>query len=168
MAQFNLNDYETVEQRLARFLQDHPDARIITENLTTPQDRQTGTWIVKATVYLNTGDQAAELPKATGLAFEIDGVNGMANKTSALENCETSAIGRALANAGYSGNKRASREEMEKVQRGQSPQPAVDFLARLETVTTKTAARKLYDEARTARADKQILDQIAAKGSSLA
>jgi hypothetical protein len=38
-----------------------------------------------------------------------------------LENCETSAIGRALANAGFSGNKRTSREEMEKVARGVAP-----------------------------------------------
>ena len=167
MAHFNLNDYETVEQRLTRFLGDFPDARIITENLTTVQDRQTSTWVVKATIYLNVGDQAAGLPKATGLAFEIDGVNGMANKTSALENCETSSIGRALANAGYSGNKRATREEMEKVQRGQTPGPAVNFLELLENVSTKTAARKLYDEARTAKADKQILDLIAAKGASL-
>jgi hypothetical protein len=38
------------------------------------------------------------------------------NATSALENCETSAIGRALANAGYATKgKRASREEMSKV-----------------------------------------------------
>jgi hypothetical protein len=45
----------------------------------------------------------------------------MANKTSALENCETSAIGRALANMGLSGDQRASREEMAKVQRGVAP-----------------------------------------------
>jgi len=167
MAGFNLNDYETVEQRLMRFYGDYPDARIITDNLTTAQDRQTSTWVVKTTIFLNVGDQAAGLPKATGLAFEIDGVNGMANKTSALENCETSSIGRALANAGYSGNKRATREEMEKVERGQTPQLAVDFLGELEKVTTKTGARKLYDQARTAKVAKDILEAIAAKGSSL-
>jgi len=64
--------------------------------------------------------------KATGFAFEVDG-QGMANKTSALENCETSAIGRALANAGFSGNKRTSREEMEKVARGVTPVAAVSM-----------------------------------------
>lgn len=168
MARFNLNDYETVEQRLARFLGEFPDARIITENLTTAADRQTLTWIVKATIFLNVGDQAAGLPKATGLAFEIDGMNGMANQTSALENCETSAIGRALANAGYSGNKRASREEMEKVQRNVTPtKPARDFISELETITTKTSARKLYDDARTAKVSKEILEVIAAKGATL-
>jgi hypothetical protein len=53
----------------------------------------------------------------TGLAFEVDGGMG-ANQTAALENAETSAIGRALANCGFSGNKRASREEMAKANRG--------------------------------------------------
>ena len=106
MAQFNLNDYETVEQRIKRFYKDNPDGRIITENQTTLQDRQVSTWVVMASVYL---DNETDKPKATGLAFEVDG-QGMANKTSALENAETSAIGRALANAGYSGNKRATRE----------------------------------------------------------
>jgi hypothetical protein len=120
MANFNLEDYETVEQRIARFYKDNPDGRIVTENLTTLQDRQVLTWVVKATVYLNNKEQGSTLAKATGLAFEIDGI-GMANKTSALENAETSAIGRALANAGYSGNKRTSREEMEKVARGVTP-----------------------------------------------
>jgi hypothetical protein len=42
----------------------------------------------------------------------------MVNKTSALENCETSAIGRALANYQYQGSKkRASLEEIVKVYR---------------------------------------------------
>lgn len=119
MARFNLEDYETVEQRISRFYSDNPDGRIITDYITSEADRSRGQWIVKATVYIGAD---ADTPKATGLAFEVDG-QGMANQTSALENAETSAIGRALANAGYSGNKRATREEMQKVQRG--PQPVI-------------------------------------------
>lgn len=121
MANFNLADYETVEDRIKRFYAEYPDGRIITEDYTSENDRAALMWRVKAYVYTSTGDQAADLPKATGHAFEVDGV-GMANKTSALENCETSAIGRALANMDMSGNKRTSREEMEKVSRGQTPQ----------------------------------------------
>jgi hypothetical protein len=55
---------------------------------------------------------------ATGYAEEVRGA-GNVNRTSHVENCETSAVGRALANAGMAGtdvNKRPSREEMSKVQ----------------------------------------------------
>jgi hypothetical protein len=168
MANFNLADYETVEERLARFLKDHPDARIITDNLTTPADRSVNMWVVKTTIYLTDADQERQLPKATGHAFEIDGVNGMANKTSALENCETSSIGRALANAGYSGNRRATREEMAKVERGQTPKAAMNWSELLESVTTRDEARALYDQARQAKAAQAVLDAIKAKGESLA
>jgi hypothetical protein len=56
---------------------------------------------------------------ATGYAEEVRGA-GNVNRTSHVENCETSAVGRALANAGMAGtdvNKRPSREEMSKVER---------------------------------------------------
>jgi hypothetical protein len=128
MAQFNLNDYETVEERLKRFWRDHPTGSIVTTNQTTADDRSRGQWVVYAEIYF---DRADGRPAGSGLAFEIDGA-GMANKTSALENCETSAIGRALANSGYSGDKRASREEMAKVQRmsaglaSSAPMPSID------------------------------------------
>lgn len=153
MARFSLDDYETVEQRLRRFLQDNPDARVVTDNLTTPEDRSVSTWVVRASVYLTAGDQANNLPKATGLAFEIDGGAG-ANSTSALENAETSAIGRALANAGYSGNKRASREEMEKVERGQ------DWIARAESTLSVEGLRLLWGQAKAAGAPEDTLTQI--------
>jgi hypothetical protein len=120
MANFNLADYETVEERIKRFYETHADGRIVTHDYTSQFDRESGVWRVQAMVFESSSDQAANLVKATGFAFEVDG-QGMANKTSALENCETSAIGRALANAGFSGNKRTSREEMEKVARGVAP-----------------------------------------------
>lgn len=171
MAQFNLNDYETVEERLKRFWADekHKDARIVTVNHTTAADRQQSMWVVEARIYLDAGDQEADLPKATGWAFEIDGQNGMANKTSALENCETSSIGRALANMNFSGNKRASREEMQKVEAGVTPQAVVqhNWPAEIEALRSKVDARKLYTEAQKARAGKQILEAIEAKAAKL-
>ena len=97
MANFNPADYETVEERLKRFWADNPDARIVTVNQTTAADRGVSTWIVEARIFMTADEQEKNLVKATGWAFEIDG-QGMANKTSALENAETSAIGRALAN----------------------------------------------------------------------
>ncbi len=163
MAQFNLNDYETVEERLRRFWSSEiaEDARIVTVNHTTPQDRAVGTWVVEARLYLNQEDQARNLPKTVGWAFEVDGV-GMANKTSALENAETSAIGRCLANFTFSGNKRVTREEMEKVARGQTPKlPTRDWLAEAETLGKDIdKLRLLYSEAKTAKASNEVLGRI--------
>ena len=108
MAHFNLDDYETVEERLIKYWKDNPDGRVFTRLL-----EHSGTrFIVEASVYRRADDV---LPWATGLAEETIQGRGV-NATSALENCETSAIGRALANAGYATKgKRASREEMGKV-----------------------------------------------------
>src|SRR5690606_16379365 len=113
MANFNLADYETVDSRIKRFYQDHPNGRITTDLIAFEGEVGKTRWIVKASVWR---DQGYADPDGTGYAFEVDGSGGMANKTSALENGETSAIGRALANIGYSGDKRASREEMTKTQ----------------------------------------------------
>jgi hypothetical protein len=168
MAQFNLNDYEPVEQRIKRFYKDYPDGRIITENITTIQDRQVGTWVTKSYVYLNADDQAKGLPKATGLAFEVDSAKGP-QATSALEVCETSSIGRCLSNANYSGNKRASREEMEKVARDARPKAtAKDWLAMSEALGSDIEGlRLLYSEAKTGGASTATLDKIKAIANGL-
>jgi hypothetical protein len=107
---FNLDNYETVEVRLEKFISDWPDFRIDTELESFANDR----FIVKAYIYRTFADGVAF---ATGYAEEKISDRGV-NSTSALENCETSAIGRALANAGYAAKgKRPSREEMGKVAR---------------------------------------------------
>ena len=146
------------------------DARIITVNHTTAQDRSVGTWVVEARLYLNADDQVQNLPKTTGWAFEVDGV-GMANKTSALENAETSAIGRCLANYTFSGNKRVTREEMEKVERGQTPKlPSRDWLVEAgELAKNKDidALRLLYSEAKTAKAPVEVLDWVKMTAESM-
>ena len=106
---FNLADYETVEERLVKFWKENPDGRIDTELIEATPTR----FIVRATIYRTEADARHW---TSGLAFEHISDRGV-NSTSALENCETSAIGRALANAGYATKgKRASREEMSKVQ----------------------------------------------------
>lgn len=108
MAHFNLDDYETVEERLVKYWADNKDGRVFTRLLESSASR----FIVEAAIYRSKDDTA---PWATGLAEETVQGRGV-NATSALENCETSAIGRALANAGYATKgKRASREEMSKV-----------------------------------------------------
>ena len=106
---FNLADYETVESRLEKWWKDYPDGRVETKIEQATDVR----YIVSAQLYKTEADAK---PCATGLASESVSDRGV-NSTSALENCETSAIGRALANAGYAAKgKRASREEMSKVE----------------------------------------------------
>ena len=120
MAKFNLDDYELVEDRIEKFWKDNPDGKIHTNIVENLED---GTMvIIHASIYEHKDD--AE-PKATGIAQEYKGV-GFANTTSWVENCETSAIGRALANWKYKGNKKArpSREEMQKVASAESSESA--------------------------------------------
>jgi hypothetical protein len=105
---FNLDDYQPVEERLQLFWKDHPDGRIDTRLVEASATR----FIVQAYIYRTEADQH---PWSSGLAEETVQGRGV-NATSALENCETSAIGRALASAGYATKgKRPSREEMAKV-----------------------------------------------------
>jgi len=121
---FNLDDYETVEERLIKFWKEHPDGRIVTSMLSGSGSQ----FVVRAELYKNGSDPVW----ATGLAEETVQGRGV-NSTSALENCETSAIGRALANAGYATKgKRASREEMSKVAvKANTEQVIADTKARL-------------------------------------
>ena len=163
----SLDNYELGADRLKRFWAEYPDGRITTLNHTTLADRTVSTWVVEARIYLNAEEQERNLPKTTGWAFEVDGQGGMANKTSALENCESSAIFRALANFTYPGAKeRPSREEMEKVARNVTPKPAKweDATAELKTVEE---ARQLYVLAQKSKAPADVLDAIKAKVSTL-
>ncbi len=111
---FNVNEYIDVNDRILRFWSEHPDGRIQTDLMSLPDDFTQCRY--KASIYKDMKDVQ---PAATGWAFEIAGGGG-ANRTSHEENCETSAIGRALANMGYatSAKDRPSKQEMEKVNRG--------------------------------------------------
>lgn len=112
---FKLEDYIPVQERINTFWRDYPDGHIVTTLMSDPGDFTICRY--RADVFRSLDDQR---PAAVGHAFERAG-QGMANQTSHEENCETSAIGRALANLGYatSASQRASREEMGKVQRAE-------------------------------------------------
>jgi signal recognition particle subunit SEC65 len=119
---FNLAEYQTCAERLELFWKDHPDGRIDTKLI----EASTSRFIVQAFIYRTEVDQ---YPWASGLAEETISGRGV-NATSALENCETSSLARALANAGYSPkgdpSKRASREEMSKVEEHSKVKAEID------------------------------------------
>ena len=86
-------DYSPVAERVALFYERFPAGRIVTR-LISRTERET---IFRAAVY-RTPDELE--PAATGWAAEREG-DGDVNTTACLENTETSAIGRALANLGF-------------------------------------------------------------------
>ena len=114
---FDLANYEPVSSRLARWLQDgQPGTHRVVTHLVQYTDERC---VFRAELWLD------NLLLATGWAEETRG-EGHVNRTSHFENCETSALGRALANAGFAGSdytKRPSREEMLKVERSTAPDP---------------------------------------------
>lgn len=120
MAQFELRDYIDVQERISHFWTEYPNGRIETNLMSPPDDFTQCRYVARVFK-----DAAVDrLPDATGWAFELAGGGG-ANRTSHEENCETSAIGRALANMGYatSGKDRPSKQEMTKANRPTHGQP---------------------------------------------
>ncbi len=85
-------DYVEVNERIKAFWELFPEGRIET-NIVLAEN---GVCIIKAEVYETKEDTN---PRATGIAYEKEG-STFINKTSYIENCETSAVGRALGNAG--------------------------------------------------------------------
>lgn len=139
---FNLENYETVASRLDRWLVKYelpesvvPRTRVETELVHYTDNR----CVFKASIYVD------NILVSTGWAEETRG-EGMVNKTSHVENCESSAVGRALANAGLAGSdpsKRPSREEMEKVQRASAPRPAPAQVSPAQVAENVAALREI-------------------------
>ena len=85
--------YATVDARVLAFWELYPDGRIMTEMVADDKDR----CVFKATAY------DMDAPISTGWAFEVRTASPV-NKTSYIENCETSAVGRALGFLGIGSN----------------------------------------------------------------
>ena len=110
---FSPDQYATVAERVELFYARFPLGRINTELVA----RADGEITFKALVYRGADDTLAA---ATGWASEREGDSDI-NTVACLENTETSAVGRALANLGFTASsKRPSREEIEKAARVRS------------------------------------------------
>ena len=157
MAFFNLNEYQTVQERVEIFRQLHPTGRIVNEIVLINEKEV----VMKSSVYLDVNDAH---PVAVDFAQENVSAKGV-NSTSWVENCATSAAGRALALLGGGMSpkgKKPSREEMSKVEQN-TPKPAVarDFLNEARALKTDVAAlRVIYSDAKKANADVNVLKAI--------
>ena len=155
MAHFDLNQYQTVQERIDLFWEKYPAGRFDLQivNLTDTQV------IIRAQVWT---DKTEEYPTTVDFAEERIGTSPV-NKISHVENCSTSALGRAISALGNEFSpkgKRPSREEMEKVARGV---PVRDWLAEageLAKAKDIDKLRLLYSEAKTGKASSEILDWI--------
>jgi hypothetical protein len=108
----SIQDYVTVAERIEKFYQRHENGRIVTHII--EHDAERGFILMRAEIYRNLDDA---LPAATGHAYEFKS-EGYVQRTSYIEVCETSCVGRALAMAGFEVRRGiASREEMEKATR---------------------------------------------------
>jgi hypothetical protein len=115
---FNLANYEDVDTRIHKFYETYEDGSILTELIT--NDEEKGIVIFKAVAFRTHVDTAAS---AVGYARGARKDRGV-DRDFWFENCETSAIGRCLANLGLSAKgKRASSLEMAKVNEAKSDAP---------------------------------------------
>ena len=112
--------YNTVAKRVADFREKHPDFTIETD-----VQSNTDVVVLKAFIKDNEGRVLA-----TGYAEEVRGSTNI-NKTSALENCETSAVGRALAFYGFGGTEIASANEVSNAIIQQAKQEVADFFIKM-------------------------------------
>jgi len=157
MAFFNLNEYQTVQERVEIFRQLHPTGRIVNEIVLINEKEV----VMKSSVYLDVTDAH---PVAVDFAQENVAAKGV-NSTSWVENCATSAAGRALALLGGGMSpkgKKPSREEMAKVENN-TPKPATerDFLNEARALMNDVAAlRVIYADAKKANADVNVLKAI--------
>ena len=143
---FNLDNYETVETRLAKFWAQFPNGQVFTQ-IHHYDDNKV---VFRAEIFKDISDPR---PVATGYAEEVRDLSPV-NKTSHVENAETSSIGRALSNYIFQSKTapRPSREEMSKVVRAQeAPKPTPKVGPDLVTKFREACAKQGFDPQEVAR-----------------
>ncbi len=164
MAHFNLQDYQTVQERVEIFRELYPEGRIVNEIVLINEKEV----VVKCSVWLN---QEQVHPVAVDFAQEFVGSTNV-NRTSFLENCSTSATGRAislLSGEMSPKGRRPSRTEMEKVVRMTEGKPR-DYLAEAKTLAEAKnldGIRITYGDAKRNNAPAELLEQIQALAETL-
>jgi hypothetical protein len=134
---FNLAGYAPVAERITQFYEAHPGGRIVTELVS----RSASEVVFRASVYRDAGETG---PAATGWAAEREG-DGDVNEVACLENTETSAVGRALANLGFTASRlRPSAEEMAKAARARA-RIGRQRLAVREAAVSRSQSMYVYD-----------------------
>ena len=114
---YDVNDYVQVNERIEKFYEKYPNGSIQTEIHSIMDGPEGKVAIIKAYAYRDREDPRP----ATGHAYEKEN-SSFINKTSYIENCETSAVGRALAMLGFEIKKSiASKEEVENAKLQQQP-----------------------------------------------
>jgi hypothetical protein len=166
MAHFNLNEYQTVQERIDLFWLKYPNGRLYTELVSFTPDQV----VFKAECYANKDDV---YPLAVDYAEERLGSSPV-NKTSFLENCSTSALGRCISLLGNEFSpkgKRPSASEMSKVARLSNtenyPEVARNWQAALDNINDIEGLRSLYNEAKQGKAPNAILEAIKGKADGI-
>ena len=166
MAHFNLSEYQTVQERIDLFWSRFPNGRLYTELVSFTPDQV----VFKAECYANKDDV---YPLAVDYAEERLGSSPV-NKTSFLENCSTSALGRCISLLGNEFSpkgKRPSQQEMSKVERLSKtenfPVQSRNWQAALDNINDIEGLRSLYNEAKQGKAPNAILEAIKGKADGI-
>jgi hypothetical protein len=166
MAHFNLSEYQTVQERIDLFWSKYSSGRFNIELVSMSPEQV----VFKAEVYLHKDDL---YPATVDFAEERLGSSPV-NKTSFVENCATSALGRAISALGGEFSpkgKRASASEMSKVERLSKaenyPELSRNWQAALDNINDIEGLRSLYNEAKQGKAPNAILEAIKGKADGI-
>jgi hypothetical protein len=157
MAYFNLDEYQTVQERIDLFWEKYPEGRLSADLIFHSESQ----FIVRTEVFLDKNDLH---PATVDFAEERVGSSNV-NKTSALENCVTSSYGRSIADLGgifSPKGKKPSREEMQKVERA-----AIDYLSKANAESNIDKLREIYKDARSKNVSDDVLKKIEARVNGL-